>query len=178
MQSCSGLFVCTAILCWDYYHLKYSFFNITKCTPKSIDFKTNLHLIAQNKNYSKIQSNKGFICSNCTRENFIENTSNQCYKQTTRIKLKNFCFHRQMESVCQCFPSNQSIEPITNWMKALVKPGKDLINTNRVNNINRSASSSVYILVGLILLLVLIGGIIGLIFYWIKFQSCQLQILK
>lgn len=179
-SSCSNLFVCTAILCLDYYYFKYSFFNLTKCTPKSIYFKSNLYLIVQN-NSSLKNLNNGFICSDCTRQNFIEyhlNTSSHCHQQQTRIQLKNFCSYRTTKSLCQCFPSNQSIEPITDWIKALIKPGKSLINTNRVNNINKSASSSVYILVGLILLLVLLGGIIGIIFYWIKSKTCQLHRLK
>jgi len=161
-SSCSRLFICTAILCWDYHHLKYNFFNITNCTSK-IEEK---YLI------------NDFICLNCTGENFFKynfNRLDRCYKQITRIKLINYCQYKYNQNICQCFPSDQ---PIKDWIKSLIKPGKSYRNTNRVNNINRSASSSVYILVGLILLLVLIGGIIGLIFYWIKFQSCQLQILK
>ena len=178
ISSCSGLFVCTAILCLDF---KYSFINVTKCTPKPIYFRPNQLLLALNNRSLKIRNenlNNGFICSDCSRMNILEyhfNTSNQCYKQPTRIQLKNFCFYRLKSSPCQCFPSNQTIEPITDWIKALIKPRKDLINTNRVNNINESASSSVYILVGSILLIVLIGGIIGMMFYWIKLKSRRLK---
>jgi hypothetical protein len=154
-SSCSGLFVCTAILCWDYHHLKYTFFNIKNCTSK-IEEK---YLI------------NDFICSNCTRENFFEYNF-RCYKQITRIKLINYCQYKHNENICQCFPSDQPI------LKSLVKPGKSYRNTNRVNNINKSALSFVYILISFILLLIIFGGIIGVIFYWIKFKSSQLYTLK
>jgi len=183
-SSCSGLFICTAILCWDYHYLKYTFFNITNCTPKPIYFKTNIRFIFRNNNYSKIEEKyliNGFICSNCTRENILEynlNKVDQCYKQITRIKLINYCQYKQNENICQCFPSDQPIESIKDWIKALVKPGKSHKNTIRVNNINKSSLSSVYILVSCILLLVLFGGMIGVIFYCIKFKSSQLWTLK
>jgi len=185
-SSCSSIFVCTAILCWDYYNLTYSFFNITKCTPTPIYFRKNLHLIFLNNNYSKIQekySINGFICSDCTRKNFFEYNFNTCLKQITKIKLINYCHYlfqyKEKKNSCQCFPSDQPIQPIHNWIKALVKPGKSHTNINRVNNINKSASSSVYILIVFILLIVLWGGIIGMIFYCIKFKSrSQLRTLK
>ncbi len=153
-SSCSGLFICTAILCWNNNH-HHSFFNITNCTPKSI------HLFRNNNNSS-------IICSNCTRGNFIPY---HCDKQIIKIQFENSC--PSSFQYCQCFPSNQP-----NWMKALIKPGKSHLNINRVNNINQSALSFVYILVGFILLLGILGGMIGIIFHWIKFQSCQQQTLK
>jgi hypothetical protein len=186
-SSCSELFICTAILCWNYQNLKYSFFNITKCTPKLIDFKINIHLISLNNHYHYLKNQEkyfinGFICSNCTRKNFFEynlNTLNQCYQQITKIKFINYCQYlfsdKQNENFCQCFPSNQSIQTIQNWIKILIKPGKSHRNIIRVNHINKSSSSFVYILIGFILLLVVFGGIIGMIFYWIKFKLCERQ---
>ena len=120
-SSCSGLFVCTAVLCLNYSHLKYSFFNLTECTPKPIYFKAKLYLIADNtrsSNLGKESLNNGFLCSDCTHQNFrarLSNTSDHCYRQTTRIKLKHFCVHRPAKPPCQCFLSNQSIQPITDW---------------------------------------------------------------
>jgi len=189
-SSCRELFVCTAILCWDSNFLHYYFYNITNCTPSPLHFQPIVRFIPNNKNYSRIQqkySTHGFICSNCTREKtLIEynfNTGTQCHKQTTMIELRKYCQYefrsKQMKiSSCQCFPTDRPIQPIKDWVKALVKHGKSHMNIVRVNNINRSAGSSVYFLFGSIILLVVFGGIIGMIFYAIKVKSIQLQTFK
>jgi hypothetical protein len=184
-SSCPGFFVCTAILCLDYNSLKYSFINITQCTPTPLHFPIDEQLISINDNYTQTQKqhlSNGFICSHCTRSDFIRKNSsrvNQCHKQITMIELKNYCqYYKRKKNTCQCFPSDQPIQPIKDWVKALVKPGKSHLNINRVKNINESAAISVYLLVGFVLLLVLFGGIIGIIFYWIKSKSVQRQILK
>ncbi len=173
-SSCPTLFICTAILCWDSNFLNYSFFNITKCTPSSLYLKSNLQLISINNKHSRSKfSTNGFICSNCTRENFIEYNLNQCSKEKTMIELRNYCHYKSSNNSCQCSVSNKPIQPIKNWAKALVEPGKSHRNIIRVNDINKSSSSSVYILTSFIIFLVIFGGIIGMIFYWIKFKQLQ-----
>ena len=186
--SCSGLFICTAVLCLNSKFLKYSFFNITKCTPSSLNLQTNLQLIPSNNNYSQTEQKyltNGFICSHCTRKNFIEynlNTVHRCYEQTTKIKLRYYCpnsfYYTNEKNICQCSLSNQLIQPIKSSIRILSKYDKNYINTNRIMNINKSASKFVYFLVGSVTLLVLLGGIIGMIVYFIKLKSIQHRTLK
>ena len=183
-KSCTELFVCTAILCWNSQNLKYTFFNITNCTPKSLYIQPYMSLISLNNNYSKINkkfSINGFICSNCTRQNFHKlNNSllNQCYNQITRLKLINYCHYQfknnqeNENNTCQCQPS------IKDWIKASGKSSKSSRNIIRINNINNSSLSFIYILIGFIFLLVIFGGIIGIIFYSIKFQSNNIGTYK
>jgi hypothetical protein len=169
-SSCPTLFVCTAILCWDYNSLNYSFFNLTKCTPSAFFFKSNVQLIPVNNNSSSFSFN-GFICSNCTGENLFEynlNPINQCSTHQTMIELRNYCHYKRTKTHCQCFASNQPIQPIKDWVQAVVKSDKSRMNVIRVNDINNSSSTSVYILMSSILFLIIFGGFIGMIFYWIK----------
>ncbi|CAF1071920.1 unnamed protein product [Rotaria sp. Silwood1] len=183
--SCSDIFVCTAILCLNSNFLQYSFFNITKCTPSSLNLNSNLHLIPQyNNNHSYIKQKyfpNGFICSYCTQKNFIKYNSNKfykCSKQLTKIELRYYCqysfLYRKKENTCQCLSTNKTIQPINNWVKAIIKLGKSHMNPIRVNNINQSSSTFVYYLIGFIILLILLGGIISIIFYCIKLKFFQL----
>ncbi|CAF0719747.1 unnamed protein product [Adineta steineri] len=178
---CPKLFVCTAFLCWNSKYLNYSFSNITQCTPSPLYFETNIRFIPKNLNYQKKYSIHGYSCSKCTQENFIEyniDIFDQCFKQTTMIELKNSCQHKRLKSDCQCYPANQSIQPIHDWVKAIEKSGKSHMNVIRVNNINESAITSVYFLIGSFMLILIFGGFIGMIFYKIKLKSMQQQIFK
>ncbi|CAF4256030.1 unnamed protein product, partial [Adineta steineri] len=74
--------------------------------------------------------------------------------------------------------ANQSIQPIHDWVKAIEKSGKSHMNVIRVNNINESAITSVYFLIGSFMLILIFGGFIGMIFYKIKLKSMQQQIFK
>ena len=89
------------------------------------------------------------------------------------IELRNYCHYKSSNNSCQCSVPNKPIQPIKNWVKALVEPGKSHRNIIRVNDINKSSSSSVYILTSSIIFLVIFGGIIGMIFYWIKVKQLQ-----
>lgn len=180
-SSCSYVFLCTAILCWNN-NKQNTFFNLTDCSPKTIYFRSNIQLIPL-KSYFKIEK-YGFTCSNCTKKNSLRKISNRlthCDQQSTKIKLINTCrslfqsqFNREIS--CQCFPSNNSLH---NWIKSLTKPEKSFQNVNRSIRINESASLAVFILISLVILLMIIGGFISvIIFYFIKFQSNQRQILK
>ncbi|CAF0825850.1 unnamed protein product [Rotaria sordida] len=149
--SCSDSIICTAILCLESIVLKYSFFNITKCIPSSLNLDSNLYLIPQYNNYSNIEEKyftNGFICSYCTRKNFLQYNSNRfdkCSKYITKIELRNFCqysfLYRTKENICQCLLTNQTIQPINKWIKTFVKLGKSHMNPIRVNNINKSSGN-------------------------------------
>lgn len=188
-SKCSGLYVCSAILCLDLKLVTYLFLNITKCTPtSSLRFKSNVQLIVENSNNASIEKKyltNGFVCSDCSRTNFISSKKNRAYrcsKQATMIELRNFCRYsyqyKGKESHCQCLPSVKPIQTIKDWIKSFVKNGKSHVNSNRVNNINKSSVKFIYFLTGFILLIVLVGGIISMTFYSIKSKSSQRHIFK
>ncbi|UJR38206.1 hypothetical protein I4U23_030879 [Adineta vaga] len=98
------------------------------------------------------------------------------------IELRDYCDHSfakmSKKDRCQCFPANYTIQSIREWAKALVKPGKSHMNTVRANKIKASTSISLYFFVSFIFLFVLLGGIAGLIFYWIKLKAIPKKTLK
>lgn len=178
---CLNLFVCTAILCWNSQFSNISFFNITDCTPSPLYLQWYVRLIPENRLYSPISKSNGFICSDCSeRRNFFpykSNTLAQCQQKSTKIELKNYCLHSDQHGKrsCQCLPANHTIQPIKDWLKALVQPGKSHINTERVNRINKSAPLPSYFLFGFIFLFILIGGVTGMVIYWIRFKVIPKQ---
>lgn len=176
--SCSAVFVCSAILCWNHQNATYTFSNFTRCTPNSLYFRPTVHLIPQNNKFFKIEEKSyenGFICSYCKRKDFIEShnlrLTSRCREQRTRIQLKNYCHSIPSESVCQCVPSAKPIQFINDWTQALVRSGKDKNNVNRYLRIHQSGSVILYLLMGLFGFIVLLGGMISMIFYSIKSNS-------
>ncbi|CAF1128565.1 unnamed protein product [Adineta ricciae] len=171
---CSRLFVCTAILCWDSQFSNISFFNITNCTPSPLYIQWNLRLTPKNRLYSPISKSNGFVCSDCSAQRdffrYESSTLAQCQQRSTKIELKNYCLYSYgyQKRSCQCLPANYTIQPTRDWLKALVEPGKSHLNIDRVNRINKSAPISSYFLSGFIFLFILIGGVTGLVVYWIR----------
>ena len=171
-SSCSAVFVCSAILCWNHQNITYSFSNFTRCTPNSLYFRPTAHLILQNNKIDEKSYENGFICSYCKRKDFIDlRSTSRCREQRTRIELKNYCHYIPSKSVCQCIPSEKSIQFINDWTQALVPSGKDEKNVNRYLRIHQSGSLILYLLMGLLGFIVLIGGLISMIFYSIKSKS-------
>lgn len=183
---CPGLFVCAAILCWDSRTADIFFVNVTDCTPSPLYFASNVRLIPQKLPQSLSPTSHAFVCSNCTsNDSFADRTSRatRCQRQQpTTIELMNYCEHRirsrPKKDECQCTATNRSIKPITNWAEALVDPGKSHWNIVRANKINGSSPAFVYILMGIVALLVLTGGLVGVVFYWIQLRPTALQTVK
>ena len=178
---CSAFLICSAILCWNQHDFTYSFTNFTRCTPESLYSRSDFHLIFRRNQTLPIDEKtyqKGFICSSCQQGDFRElrfssHSISQCHEQRTRIQLKNYCHYFGLKSPCQCVPSEEPIEIPTNWVHALAPAGKSAINANRYLHINKFASLSLYLFIGLILFLILSGGLISMIFYSIKLKTAR-----
>lgn len=165
-SSCSAVFVCSAILCWNPQNLTYSFSNFTRCTPNFFYFRLNVHLIPQNEIEQKSYAN-GLICSNCQRKDFLDShhlrSTFRCHNQRIRIQLKNYCHYFPSKSTCQCHPSNTTIQFPNDWIHALVPSGKGDKNVHRFVEISQSGSLILYLLMGLLAFVVVLGGLISMI---------------
>ena len=180
---CTSVFVCAVILCWDLQTWKYAFVNLTQCTPSALVVRSNVQLISLNHRGRSIKDAdlvNGFICSSCTRANFVEldrnDTGKRCHAESTLIQLAEYCQYssqlRNTSRNCQCSPADQPIQRITDWKMAVGTPGKGDRNSLRVNRINQSAAASVYLLIAFVFALMLLGGLVSAIVYTVKLRSC------
>lgn len=172
-SSCSSnLFVCTAFLCWDYLNLSYSFSNVSDCSPNPIEFFEEKIFLPSNNLKS---SSTGFVCSNCSQNHLIKasrTTSIRCENSSIRIQFESFCWNfypiRNDDDRCRCLPSKTPIERLHIWNQVEMKSGKSNLNPRKSQEINQSSSSVVFFLFGLLLFIVLFGGFIGLVSFYIQ----------
>ncbi|CAF0759657.1 unnamed protein product [Didymodactylos carnosus] len=184
MTSCSAIYVCFALVCWDQHTILFT--NLSHCTPTSIPI-TKISQILSVKHFDHVPSKGtkdnpkevGYSCLYCTQMDFIDNKTLSitfCNIQHTKVELRNFCISQHdslTKAKDQCYCSEKvNVQPIRAWSHSVEIPlGKSMKNSALVTHINKDSFGTSFIIGAMIIGLIITGGLISMLYYVVVIRA-------